>query len=168
VPLSDLIHLTEFTPGALLSALQAIGVDAELIESSLPMPTVPAAAQAIGVHDEQILKTLLFQDRAGKLVRVVASGPDRINRRLLAESAGIASPSLADPATVLEITGWPAGGVAPVGSRHSLPTIVEARVMDLDRVYGGGGTEHTLIRLRPDDIVRLTRAKIARLTDSAR
>lgn len=165
--MGELITLPEFTPEALLAALRVSGVDAELIESRLPMPTVPAAAAAIGVTEAQILKTLLFRDKSGQLVRVVASGPDRINRRLLAEVAGIGSPSLADPATVLAMTGWPAGGVAPVGSRESLPTIVEERVMAMDVVYGGGGTEHTLIRLRPADIVRLTNAVVARLTDSA-
>ncbi len=165
--MTDLITLTEFTPQALVTAINKVGCEAELIESHLPMPTVPAAAQAIGVSEAQILKTLLFQDRSGKLVRVIASGPDRINRRLLVEAAQIVSPSLADPETVLNATGWPAGGVAPVGSRVSLPTIVEARVMALEVVYGGGGTEHTLIRLQPGDIVRLTSATVARLTDSA-
>jgi len=164
---SDLITLATFTPQALVAAIKAAGCDAELIESHLPMPTVPAAAQAIGVSDAQILKTLIFRDRTGRLVRVIASGPDRINRHMLAEVARIASPVLADPETVLEATGWPAGGVAPVGSRSSLPTIVEHRVMSLDLVYGGGGTEHTLIRLRPADIVRLTNATVARLTESA-
>jgi Cys-tRNA(Pro) deacylase len=165
--LSDLITLAEFTPQALVTAIIEAGYEAELIESHLPMPTVPAAAQVIGVSESQILKTILFQDRGGKLVRVIASGPDRINRRMLADVAQIASPSLADPKTVLNATGWPAGGVAPVGSRVSLLTIVEERVMTLDAIYGGGGTEHTLIRLRPEDIVRLTGATVARLTESA-
>ena len=163
--MSDLITLSVFTPEALVAAIRAVGCEAELIESHLPTPTVTAAAQAIGVEDAQILKTLLFQDRAGQLVRVIASGPDRINRRLLAAAAQIASPSLADPETVLRVTGWPAGGVAPVGSRHPVATLVEERVMTLSTVYGGGGTEHTLIRLQPSDVVRLTGATVARLTE---
>ena len=76
----------------------------------------------------------------------------------------MSSPSLADADTVLNATGWPAGGVAPVGSKVPLRTLIDERVMALEIVYGGGGTEHTLLRLRPSDIVRLTGATVARLT----
>ena len=127
------------------------------------MPTVPAAAGAIGVGEHLILKTLLFQNKAGTLVRVIASGPDRIDRKKLAELAGIGSLSLASAEAVLAATGWPPGGVAPVGSRVTLPTLIDTHILEHARVYGGGGTEHTLIGLAPTDIVSITNGIIANL-----
>ncbi len=161
--MADLVTPLEFTPQGLVAAIRAAGFAVELFESDTPMPTVPAAAGAIGVDERLILKTLLFQDKAGNLVRVIASGPDRIDRKRIAELAGIGNPSLAPAEVVLATTGWPPGGVAPVGCRDSILTLIDDRVLEHDRVYGGGGTEHTLIGLSPTDIVTITNGQIANL-----
>lgn len=150
--------LTEFTPEALLAWLESLDLDVELIVSQHHMPTVELAAQAIGVDPEQIIKTLLFRDRRGKLARVIASGPRRIDRAKLAIAGNLDRPKMASPELVLEATGWPAGGVAPVGSVIPIPTFVDANVMKWLTLYGGGGTELTLIRMNPIDILRLNEA----------
>jgi prolyl-tRNA editing enzyme YbaK/EbsC (Cys-tRNA(Pro) deacylase) len=157
--------LLTFTPDELVSWLTTLGIETRLLRPGVPMPTVPLAARAIGVDERQILKTLLFRDRAGSLVRVIASGPSRIDLDLLSQLAALDRPKLARPELVLEATGWPAGGVAPVGSRISLPTFVDRGVLDWPRVFGGGGTEDTLIELAPADIVALNLAEVATLTN---
>lgn len=159
-----MLRLTSFTPEGLLAWLLAQDIETRLLTPGAPMPTVPLAAQAIGVAEAQILKTLLFRDRMGKLARVIACGPARINLARLAEIGELDLPKLAKPEVVLEATGWPAGGVAPVGSRITLPTFVDQRVMTWTRVFGGGGTEETLIELAPADIVRLDDAMVISLT----
>ncbi len=157
--------LHTFTPDGLIDWLTSLGIATRLLKPGVPMPTVPLAAQAIGVDERQILKTLLFRDRSGVLVRVIASGPSRIDLDLLAQLGSLNRPKLARPEIVLEATGWPAGGVAPVGSRIPLPTYVDHNVLDWPRVFGGGGTEDTLIDLAPADIISLNQAEIASLTD---
>ena len=156
---------SEFTPDGLMTWLDELGVDAELIVSEQQMPSVELAARTIGVDPNQIVKTLLFRDRAGKYARVIASGPRRIDRAKLATIAGLDRPKMASPEAVLEITGWPAGGVAPVGNRLPIPTFIDQSVMHWDVVFGGGGTELTLIRMKPIDMVRLTGAVIADLLE---
>lgn len=145
--------------------LDELGVNAELIVSEQQMPTVELAAQAIGVDPNQIIKTLLFRDRDGTFVRVIASGPGRIDRAKLAAVAHLDRPKMASPEMVLEVTGWPAGGVAPVASRMPIPTFIDENVMQWDVVFGGGGTELTLIRMKASDIVRLTGAAIVDLVE---
>ncbi len=156
--------LLTFTPEGLVAWLTGLGIENRLLRPGVPMPTVPLAAQAIGVDEQQILKTLLFRDRAGTLVRVIASGPSRIDLDRLAQLGSLDRPKLARPEIVLEATGWPAGGVAPVGSRIPLQTYVDRGVLDWPRVFGGGGTEDTLIDLAPADIISLDLAEIATLT----
>lgn len=163
----DLVIPSQFTPGSLLVALRDAGFDADLVESDLPMRTVPAAASAIGVSEVEIIKTLLFQDKEGQFVRAITSGPDRVDRKRLADVAGTQSLSMAAADVVLAVTGWPPGGVAPVGSRCPIRTFVDERVMARDVVYGGGGAEYALIRIVPADIVTITSATVANLTDSA-
>jgi prolyl-tRNA editing enzyme YbaK/EbsC (Cys-tRNA(Pro) deacylase) len=146
--------------------LAELGVIAELLEPGVPMPTVELAAAAIGALPEQIVKTLLFRGRDGQLARVIASGPRRIDREKLVAITGLDRPKLAPPEIVLEATGWPAGGVAPVGSPQPIPTYIDESVMEWDFVFGGGGTELTLIRIGPADILRLTRASVARIVET--
>jgi prolyl-tRNA editing enzyme YbaK/EbsC (Cys-tRNA(Pro) deacylase) len=162
--MADLIDLKEFTPAALAQAIREAGFDVDLFESTAPMPTVPLAAAARNVAAAEILKTLIFEDRAGDLVRVIASGPDRIDRNRLAELAGLDHPKMAVPERVLAATGWPAGGVSPVGSILPLRTFIDQAVMAHARVYGGGGTEFTLIGMAPGDILTITGGTVARLT----
>src|SRR5262245_42168738 len=109
------------------------------------MPTVPLAATAIGVNEEQIIKSLLFCDRRGDCVLAVAAGTARIDRALLAAATGLDRPRLADPHTVLAKTGFPAGGVAPVGHATPVRVVIDRRAAELELVYGGGGAEEVLL-----------------------
>src|ERR1044071_3799902 len=95
------------------------------------MPTVPAAAEAIGVRVEQILKTLLFQDRNGGFVVAIACGTGRVDRGRLAEVSGSGKLRVADARDVPRVTGYPAGGVAPLALPVDLMVVVDTAVMDL-------------------------------------
>lgn len=146
-------HLVEF--------LATHGIDAQFIAPGVPMPTVPAAAAAIGASEEQILKTVLFGNRSGAYVVAVASGPRRIDRGLLGEVAGVAGLRVASPAEVLAITGFPAGGVSPVGLPTALNVVIDTAVTSLPIAFGGGGREDLLLQIHPQDIVRVNQATVA-------
>jgi Cys-tRNA(Pro) deacylase len=132
------------------------------------MPTVPLAAAAIGVDEDQIIKSLLFRDNGGEFVLAIASGRARIDRDLLATVTGLDRPRLADPPTVLAVTGFPAGGVAPVGHATLVRVVLDRRAAALDTVYGGGGAENVLLRMSPRDIIRLTSAEVADIVSNTR
>lgn len=125
------------------------------------MPTVAAAAEAIGVPEAQILKTLLFVGDNGDYVVAIASGARRVDRNLLAAASGIVKPRAAKPETVMEIIGYPAGGVAPLALPGTVPVVVDTAVVALPVAFGGGGREHLLLRIQPADVVRLNRALVA-------
>ncbi len=141
------------------------GSEAEIVEPPADASTVAAAAQALGVLPSQIVKSLLFQSRRGDVVLVVAGGGHRVNRHRLAEVAGLGHLKLASPATVLESTGFAVGGMPPVGHSSSLQVIVDQSVLDETVVFGGGGRSDLLIRIDPDEIVRLTGATVADVAD---
>jgi Cys-tRNA(Pro) deacylase len=129
------------------------------------MPTVPLAAQAIGVPEDHILKTLVFVSDAGKFVIAIANGTRRIDRNRLAEAAAMRKPRPANPADVMAVTGYPAGGVAPLGLPSSIPVIVDAATAALSSAYGGGGQEHLLLRVKVSDIIRCNNALVADITE---
>ncbi|MCC6313467.1 MAG: aminoacyl-tRNA deacylase [Thermomicrobiales bacterium] len=130
------------------------------------MPSVELAAAAIGAPTEQILKTLVFADPEGHVVVAVASGLGRVDRRRLATAIGCAKLTMAPPDIVLRVTGYPAGGVCPVGHRQATPVVVDRAAAVLPVAYGGGGDERLLLRIAPADIVRLTGAVVADIVQS--
>jgi prolyl-tRNA editing enzyme YbaK/EbsC (Cys-tRNA(Pro) deacylase) len=154
----------DHVPGRLLDYIAAHKVDAEILLPGVPMPTVPLAAAAIGVSEAAILKSLVFSAPDGRLVLAIAAGQTRIDRRLLAAAAGLPKLSLAAPDVVLAATGFPAGGVAPIGHQNALAVILDEGAAALDVAYGGAGTEHGLLRIAPAEIIRLTGATVARIT----
>lgn len=139
-------------------------VEAEVLLPGVPMPTVPLAAAAIGVSEGEILKSLVFAASDGQLVLAIAAGSARIDRRMLAEAVGLPKLKLVDPAVVLEATGFPAGGVAPIGHQTPLRVILDEGAAALEVAYGGAGIEHGLLRITPTEIIRLTGATVAQIT----
>ena len=125
------------------------------------MPTVASAAAALKVPLEQILKTLLFVDANGDYVVAIAGGILRIDRAQLSQVSGLVRPRIATPEEVLEITGYPAGGVAPLGFIRGVRVIVDTRVLELPVAFGGGGREDVLLRVDPSVVVRLNNAVVA-------
>ncbi len=155
---------TDPVPAHLLAYIDENNVDAEVLVPGVPMPTVPLAAAAIGVSEAEILKSLVFAAPNGQLVLAIAAGPARIDRRRLAEAVAISKLKLADPSVVQEATGFPAGGVAPIGHRTPLSVVLDEGAATLGIAYGGAGTEHSLLRIAPAEIVRLTGAIVAQIT----
>ena len=153
-------------PRRLLAFLKRHGVDAEFVAPGVPMPTVATAAAAIGVPEEQILKTLLFVSD-GHYVVAIANGSGRIDRSLLADASGLAKPRAASPDLVAQITGYAAGGVSPLGLPENLPVIVDLGVARVPVAYGGGGREDLLLRLATADVIRLNNAFVRRIVEDS-
>jgi Cys-tRNA(Pro)/Cys-tRNA(Cys) deacylase len=157
----------EFAPPHLLAFLAEHEVDHEIVAPGVPMPTVPAAAAALGVGVEQILKTLLFDDRDGGFVVAIACGTCRVDRARLAAASGARKLRVADAPDVLRVTGYPAGGVAPLALPTHIPVIVDSAVVEQSVAWGGAGREELLLRLAPADIVRLNNATVAKIVAPA-
>lgn len=148
---------------------------ATLIDGIGATPTVPAAAAALGVEPDQIIKTLLFLverrtaagERRDDAVVVISNGQQRVDKALLAAHFGVGKKkvNLAPAGVVLDLLGYPAGGVPPYGHRTRLPVLVDASILALrvqheGIIYGGGGDEHTMMRLTVDELLRVTQGAV--------
>lgn len=148
------------TPADLARFIAEQSIAAEIVPMTVETPTVPAAAAALGVATGQIIKSLLFLVKE-QPVLVIASGDTVVDRRPLADRFGVGKKQvkLADPETVLQLTGYPAGGVPPFGQPVLLPTLLDKGVLAWDAIYGGGGDDHTLLRISPMELARITKAE---------
>jgi Cys-tRNA(Pro) deacylase len=137
------------TPENLEAYLKEHAIEGEVLHLDVPTPTVQTAAEAVGVAPEQIIKTLLFLADEDPVV-AIANGPARVEWKILAAYLEIPRRRLhmADPDTVLKLTGYPVGGVPPLGHRQKFRTILDPGVLEHEWVYGGGGTDSVLLRLQ--------------------
>jgi Cys-tRNA(Pro) deacylase len=136
-------------------------IDAEIIDPGADTPTVPAAADALGVRPEQIVKSLVFSDRNDATVVAVVRGTAKVDRRKLSLAAGLKKPRLASPDVVQETTGYRAGGTPPIGHREQLSVFMDDSVFDEPVVFAGGGDIDAMLRICPTTIRDLTGAVIA-------
>ena len=188
-------HEQAWGPSELLAWIADVGVVATLIDGLGDTPTVPAAAAALGVETDQIIKTLLFLvDRPGgaapagdapaesaqagaapagalppgrQAVVVISYGERRVDKGLLAAHWGVSKKrvTLAPAEVVLALLGFAAGGVPPFGHRTRLPLLIDAGILALAEryggvIYGGGGDDHSMLRLTVDELLRVTGGEV--------
>jgi prolyl-tRNA editing enzyme YbaK/EbsC (Cys-tRNA(Pro) deacylase) len=148
------------TPEDLVDFIAREGITAEPMPVDVETPTVPAAAAALCVSPAQIIKSLLFLVR-DEPVLVIARGDATVDRRAIAHRFGVGKKQikLADAETVLHLLGYPVGGVPPFGHTNHVPVLLDSSVQAWDAIYGGGGDDHTLLRIAPDELARVTRAE---------
>jgi prolyl-tRNA editing enzyme YbaK/EbsC (Cys-tRNA(Pro) deacylase) len=147
------------TPADLADFIVRAGIAAELVPMDVETPTVPAAAAALGVAPAQIIKSLLFLV-SDEPVLVIACGDATVDHRALTDRYGVGKKQirLAGADTVLAVLGYTVGGVPPFGHTNAVPVLLDRSVQAWDVVYGGGGDDHTLLRIAPQELARITRA----------
>ncbi|MDT8305841.1 MAG: YbaK/EbsC family protein [Anaerolineae bacterium] len=158
----------------LAAYIAAENIDATIIELDEPTPTVETAAEAVGTHPSQIIKSLLFliKRENGEFdpLLVITNGTDRVDYVALARFAGTSRRSIriANAEQVEALTGYQVGAVPPFGHKQPLPTLLDETVLEQDVIYGGGGTSHALMRVSVDELRRvLPDAAVAAVTQSS-
>jgi prolyl-tRNA editing enzyme YbaK/EbsC (Cys-tRNA(Pro) deacylase) len=148
------------SPEALRDFAMARGVAATLHPADRAMPTVEAAAAALGLPVAAMTKNIVCMV-AGAPVLVIAAGQARIDERALGQHFGVGRKKvgLAKPDQAFAITGFVVGCMPSFGHRTPLPTLIDPAVMRLERVYGGTGDPAVLIGLTPRDLLALTNAE---------
>ena len=75
-------------------------------------------------------------------------------------SPGSPATRLASDDVAEAATGYPTGGIPPVGHKKKLPVFLDKGVVSQEFVWCGGGARTKLVRLKTEDIVRLSEAAI--------
>ena len=148
--------------------LRAHGLAGELVTLPEHVPTVEAAARAVGAPVERIVKSVLFLADSSPVL-VIANGTQRVDYKRVADFLHLSRKrlKLADAPTVLAITGFPVGTVPPFGHKTRLRTLIDAGVLAQPEVYAGGGAIDALVRIAPAEIVRATGAETVNVVERA-
>jgi prolyl-tRNA editing enzyme YbaK/EbsC (Cys-tRNA(Pro) deacylase) len=139
-------------------AARELGLQIELKTLEDSTATVAEAASALGVEEGQIAKSIVFV-MDGEPVVVVASGRHRIDRDKVCDALDCAEGRMASSDEVRAATGFPIGGVPPIG--HSLPVVFDTTLLDYDVIYAAGGDGNTLFEVGPRQLAGAVHALVA-------
>jgi prolyl-tRNA editing enzyme YbaK/EbsC (Cys-tRNA(Pro) deacylase) len=145
---------------AVVEAARARGLEIEPRSFPEGTKTAADAAAAIGVEVGQIVKSLVFLVDGVPTMALVA-GDNRLDEAKLAAAAGGSEVVRPDGDAVRKATGFPIGGVPPLG--HDLPIHVDRDLLRFDVVWAAAGTWTDVFAITPDDLVRATGGTVAEL-----
>jgi Cys-tRNA(Pro) deacylase len=138
-----------------VDAAAELGLTIEVHEFPAGTRTAEDAARAIGVEVGQIVKSLVFLADGAPVVALV-SGSNQLDEKKLAVAAGASSTGRATAEQVREATGFPVGGVPPLGHATPLPIYVDEDLLTYDEVWAAAGTPHLNFAIAPADLARVT------------
>lgn len=139
------------------------GVAAKVLEMPTETRTAPQAAQAAGCDIDQIVKSILFQGKSGRLYLFLTAGGNQVDA---AKASALAGEDLgrADADTVRRVTGFAIGGVSPVGHLTPPPLWLDHRLTDFAVIFAAAGTPRHLFSIAPLALLAHTGAVVADFT----
>ncbi len=123
--------------------------------------SVEEAARAIHGVPEDFIKSICMIDKNGNVIVAIVRGDHRASTSRVAKALTIERPRIATPEEILEKTGYPSGGVPPFG--FDAVFLIDSKVMETETVYGGGGSENSLIKISTKELQRVNNGRIVRV-----
>ena len=117
--------------------------------------TAQDAANAIGVSLGQIVKSLVFAVD-GEIVMAFVSGANQLDEKKLAQAAGGLKCSRVDADAVREATGFPIGGVPPLGLATYLRVFIDPDLLQYNEVWAAAGTWNDVFAVAPELLAQVT------------
>lgn len=107
--------------------------------------SVEDAAKAANTSPDNFVKNICMIDTKGNLIVAIVKGKDRASTTKIGNLLNIEPPKTATPEEILEKTGYPCGGVPSFG--YSAQFLIDPKVMEMDCIYTGGGSPHSLVKI---------------------
>jgi len=140
--------------------LNTLGYDYTVVEHAESTRTAQEAADRAGCQIGQIVKSLIFRGKAsGKPILILASGPNRVNEKLIGEYAG-ESIGKADADFVRAVTGFVIGGVPPIGHAEKMETYLDEDFLQYPTIWAAAGTPNAIFELKTEDLQKMTGGKV--------
>jgi Cys-tRNA(Pro)/Cys-tRNA(Cys) deacylase len=124
---------------------------------------VTALAGRLNVAAAQLFKTLVVTSGAQFGVAVLPV-PATLSLKAAAAALGLPRAELADLVDAGRVSGYVVGGIAPLGLRRTMAVAVDESALRWDRVLCSAGRRGLEISLAPQDLIRVTGARVAALT----
>lgn len=121
------------------------------------------AAEELDLDPAAVLKTLVIAHERDLAICCV-SVDGHLSLKAAAKALGWKRAEMAEPAKAQRATGYVVGGISPLGTLHTLPTLIDASVADLPTVTVSAGQRGLSAQLSPRDLAELTGAQFAAIS----
>ena len=139
-----------------IRALRAAGVAFEPhLYAYVPQGGTRASAEALGVDEHAVVKTLIFEDDARQPLCVLMHGDREVSAKNLARAIGRKSAGPCAPDVADRHSGYQVGGTSPFGLRRAMPIYMQRTILELPRIYINGGARGFLVALDPREAERV-------------
>lgn len=146
------------------AALDAAGIETEILEMEGSTRTAPEAAEQAGCALDQIVKSIVFQGQnSGEAVLFLTAGGNQV---CLDKAAALAGEPLgkADANLVRKQTGFAIGGVSPFGHLNPIRCWMDPKLFDFDNIWTAAGTPRHVFPVGPAQVQEYTSATVADFT----
>ena len=126
--------------------------------------TAQDAANALHCLLEQIVKSIVFITASGQSILVLVNGSNTVNIDKL-ETEIKETVTKANASTTKELTGFPIGGVPPLG--HKTPpskVLIDPALFKHAKIWAAAGTPRAVFELDSDQLERLSGGQGASIT----
>lgn len=134
----------------LQSYLTENGIEAHMVDVK-KATTVNEAVEELGCSKRDIIKSIAFMTDDDQILIAIVDGAASVDkkkvRKLIDKDVRIASGD-----EVEKHIGFPPGGVPPVG--HKCRVFLDDRILQKDKVYGGGGDDRHLILISTEIVAK--------------
>ena len=120
-------------------------------------------AHLLGVEPDSVFKTIVItRERPKKPLLVVVPGPRNVDLKLLAAALGEKKVHLLTEREAEQLTGLQAGGISPLALiNKGFQVVIDTSAKHFAEIHISGGQRGLNIKLRVDDLAKLTNARFA-------
>jgi len=125
-------------------------------------------ATAIGLPDAQVFKTLVTvaEDPKRKPMLVVIPGPETLDLKIFAKATNQKKVKMATHDQAERFTGLQTGGISPLALiNKGFDTYLDDRALRFDAIAVSAGQRGANLLVPVKDLIKLTRARLVRLTE---
>lgn len=127
--------------------------------------SAPEVAAGIGMPPNQVFKTLVTLPDKGKPFLAVLPADQELDLKALAKAAGVKKVRMAPLAEAERLTGLKKGGISALALLNKgFRVWLDESALQFEQIAMSAGVRGMQVVLVPQDFVRLTRARIAKLT----
>jgi Cys-tRNA(Pro) deacylase len=113
----------------------------------------------------RITKNLVCRTSTGHYALLVVPGDRRVNLQRAAQALNASNVQLLGFREAEEVSGYPPGGTPSVHHKTALEVVVDKGVLTHETIFCGGGTRDRILELRTEDVLRLTKAVTADISE---
>ena len=150
----------------------SVDVHNYLVERDAPHELVPLkgrvrspkrVAAVLGLPPKQVGRVVLFDAENGPVAALIpASLEPNVSR--VAGAAGVSELTEVQPERASDLTGFLPEAMPPAGLPVGTTVVMDRRLSLQEVLYFPGGEATSVLKIRPDDLARATRATVARIS----